>query len=143
LKHPDKHADGSELSTRTVDVQILYGFKGDRVVLKVLPDNAPTSLTGGYERYMAQVALRQPVGPTVYQLPTDKKQQSHFLSFTHWGSLLEGKDITLLRTLVVTPNQGERYYPILAGCRGYYREIAMRLPSMGDLFLRWIKTTGS
>jgi hypothetical protein len=142
-EHPTQHANGDAISTSTLRVQVLYGFKRDRVILQVLPDQPKPSTTDGYEKYMAQVALRPPVSPPTYQLPSDKKLQSHFLTFTNFGSIIEGKDIGIIRGLVESPVAQDRYYPILAGCRSYFKHIASRLPQFGDLFLRWIMTLKS
>jgi hypothetical protein len=42
-EHPRKHSNGEAISYTTIPVQSLYGFKGDRVVLKVLP-NQPNAI---------------------------------------------------------------------------------------------------
>jgi hypothetical protein len=107
LKHPNKHATGNRdtISTTTIPVQILYGFKGDRVVLRVLPDQPTPSTTGTYKKYMEQVADRKPMDPPIFRLPSDKKHQSHFLLSTNWGSIINGKDTRIIRSLVEPPRQ--------------------------------------
>jgi hypothetical protein len=143
LAHPEQHANQADKLIETIEVQALYGFKAGRVVLKVLRDYPRPPTTGGYERYMSRVALRKPTSPPTYRLPPDKKFQSHFLSFTGWGSVLDGKDMGVIQALVKSPLKQDRFYPIIAGCRSYYQYIASQLPGVGDLFLRWINTSKS
>lgn len=147
LKHPMEHAAHSMVhSSRAppspISVQILHSFHQDRVVLKVLPNFPQPVKTGGYNKYMARVALRPPAPPT-YQLPLDKKLQSHFLSFTHFGSIIDGKDAGTIRGLVAPLPTHHQYHPLINGCRSYFKHIASKLPQVGDLFLRWIMTLKS
>jgi hypothetical protein len=140
-KHVQQHSGGVGISTRSIQVQLLYGFKGDRVVLKVLPNHSQQSATlGGYEKYLAQVASRKQLDPSTYQLQADVRLQSHFLSLTKWGSVVEGANVEAIRGLVARPLEHDRFYPILAGCRSYYEHIASRLPGVSELFLRWVNT---
>ena len=52
---------------------------------------------------MAQVALWPSISFLTYELPPDKKLQSHLLSFTGFGSILEEKDIDIIIDLVASP----------------------------------------
>ena len=143
--HPQQHANNPGPSTLTIRVQALYGFRGDRVVLKVLrsPPQPPTNGRLAYEKYMQRVVSQKPADPPTYELPSEKRLQSHFLTFTQWGEALEGKDIGAVQALVKSPREQDRFYPILAGCRLYYQHIASKLPGISELFLRWINTTKS
>ena len=143
-KHPKQHAGRGTLSIEAVPVQALYDFRGYRIILKVLQNQSPqSSRNSGYEKYMAQVALRPSISSSTYELPPDKKLQSHLLSFTGFGSILEGKDIDIIIDLVASPLPQDRYYPLMAGCRLYFKHIVSRLPQVGSLFLRWIMTSKS
>lgn len=144
-QHSQQYANGVPRSTETIQVQLLYGFQRDRVVLKVSHTSnrlRPTT-TDAYERYMSQVASRKSTDPPTYQPPPDQRPEklSHFLQFTGWGSVLEGKDIAAIQELVKSPLKQDRFYPIIAGCRSYYQHIASKLPGISDLFLRWVNTS--
>ena len=143
--HRQQHASGaaSLASTNAIPVQKLYGFTGRRVVLKVHPNVPQPPTTSGYDKYMARVAAREQANPPTYRLSSDVKLQSHFLSLTRWGSVLEGLDVNVIRGLVASPLEEDRFYPILAGCRSYYMHVASKLPAINDLFLRWINTLKS
>ena len=148
-RHPTVALDGNretiaELSN-PISVHIVFGFRQNRTILKVLGDRLQQPISGGYAKYMAQVALRpqSSVDPQIYQLPSDKKLQSHFLEFTEFGSVIEGKDVGVIRRLIAHPHKQDRYYPLVAGCRSYFKYVASKLHQICDLFLRWIMTLKS
>lgn len=74
---------------------------------------------------MAQVALRKPIAPTTYQLPSDRE------------SIIDGKDVAIIRGLVASPSEQDRLHPLIEGCRSYFKYVGSKLPQVNDFFLWW------
>ena len=145
-KHPQKRTKASStLETTKVPIQILYKFRGYRVLLQVLHGHQQPSTSDGYKKYMAQVACRGSITsePSTFHLPPNKTLQSNLLSSTNFGSIIEGKNTGEIRALVERPHTQDRYYPIITVCRVYFQCVALKLREVGILFLRWIMTLKS
>jgi hypothetical protein len=68
MKHIQQHSSGVGVSTRTIQVQLLYKFKGNYVVPQSAsqPFMAISYIQHRYEKYMAQVASRKQLDLSTY-----------------------------------------------------------------------------
>jgi hypothetical protein len=137
------HPRAQNRQVARVHVQILYKFKGSRVVMKVIPPDKPRLPSNRYyDAFMEEFNSRK-ASKTIYRLAPDPKMQSHYIYSSGWGKVLEGQDVAALRDLVAAPEDGDRYKPLVKACREHYTHVADRLDNVSELFRRWINSTKS
>ena len=118
----------------------LYGFRGETVLVET--DESLRAVVSGsaYESYRMTAGIRSHRRQATYQPPQDPKALDGFLYATKWHQHIDGCDISLLRALVVYPQEGSELSFLGQAVEKYVQHVFKRLSRIPTLVLRLINS---
>jgi hypothetical protein len=120
--------------TRSATIHRLFEFRGVQKLVEVDPSLALVASPQSVSDYLKELGGNERP-ESKFELPSDDRFVSHFLSYTKWGTVVEGFSTTDLISLVALPEKGAALFALKAAAREYIYHIAELLPRVSDTFL--------
>jgi hypothetical protein len=120
--------------TRPATVHRLFEFRGAQKLVEVDKCLSAKSRPQSLAEYLKQLDAGESYDD-IFELPSGNRCLSHFLTYTKWGTVIEGFAVTDLIGLVALPEKDDALFPLRSGAKEYINYIAALLPRAHDTFL--------